>query len=185
MADVNTGRGSPRVDLTAMVDLGFLLITFFMFTTTLVKQKAMPIVKPYFEDIGDHAPIKKSRTLSILLGENDKVYWYVGSDDSDLNEIELDSTDFSDQGIRKVLLRRKQEVANLYAFESDTTKRDLVVLIKSMGTAKYRCMVSLMDEIIITDCKQYAIVEMDRIDSLIMRQVGQGFKSDTLQSTPQ
>jgi biopolymer transport protein ExbD len=185
MADIQTGKGkgSPRVDLTAMVDLGFLLITFFMFTTTLNKPKTMEIQKPAKPDNPvEEPPIKQSRTLSILLGEQDKVYWYVGADDAE--NIELDSADFSsgNSGIRKVILRRQEEVKAMYGSTVTPEKPNndkLVVIIKSMPTAKYRSMVNIMDEMNITDTKIYAIVDLDRVDSMIMKQVGQGVKYPT------
>jgi biopolymer transport protein ExbD len=183
MADIQNGKGkgSPRVDLTAMVDLGFLLITFFMFTTTLNKPKTMEIQKPAKpEDKKEEPPLKKSRTLAVLLGEQDKVYWYVGADDAD--NIELDSADFSSgpSGIRKVILRRQEEVRAMYAPTEEKPDNDkLVVIIKSMPTAKYRSMVNIMDEMNITNTKIYAIVDLDRVDSMIMKQVGQGVKLPT------
>lgn len=157
-------KGSPRVDLTAMVDLGFLLITFFMLSTTMSKPKTMEVNKPEKLDEQDkQPPVKKSKTLSVLLGERDKVYWYVGADDD--ATIEMDSVDFSPTGIRKVILRRQNEVAQKFG-----DKDQLIVLIKSMPTSKYRNLVNILDEMNITDTKRYAIVEMDDVDSTIMHQ---------------
>jgi biopolymer transport protein ExbD len=184
MAEIQTSKSSsPRVDLTAMVDLGFLLITFFMFTTTLTKSKAMQLQMPAKDEVPDNLPlIKKSRTLSVLLGEQNKVYWYVGADDAD--QVELDSADFSsgDRGIRKVILRRQKEVRLKYGSTVTKDRADsdkLVVLIKSMPTAKYRSLVNIMDEMKITDTKIYAIVDLDHVDTMIMKQVGQGLIQDT------
>ncbi len=161
MAEINTGKkGAPRVDLTAMVDLGFLLITFFMLSTTMNKPKTMEIIKPA-KETEDPPEIKKSKTLTLLLAERNKVLWYVGADDDALN-IEMDSADFSKEGIRKVILRRQKEVAQKWG-----NKDELIVLIKSMPTAKYKNMVDILDEMNITDTKKYALVEMDGLDSLI------------------
>ena len=82
---------STRVDLTPMVDLGFLLITFFMLTTTLAKPQIMALVMPE-KDIKkeDVEPVKESKVLTLMLGANDKVYWYEG-----ITEPKLDSTDYS------------------------------------------------------------------------------------------
>jgi biopolymer transport protein ExbD len=163
MAEINTGKkGSPRVDLTAMVDLGFLLITFFMLVTTFSKPKTMEIIKPAKpENEEDQPAIKQSKTLSLLLAERDQVYWYVGTE-GDPTNIQLDSADFSKEGIREVILRRQKEVAQQWG-----DKNELIVIIKSMPTAKYKNMVDILDEMNITDTKKFALVEMDGLDSLI------------------
>jgi biopolymer transport protein ExbD len=163
VAEINTGKkGAPRVDLTAMVDLAFLLITFFMLVTTFSKPKTMEIIKPAKpENEEDQPPIKQSKTLSLLLGERDKVLWYVGADD-DLANIQLDSADYSKDGIRKVILRRQQEVERQWK-----DKNELIVLIKAMPTARYKNMVDILDEMNITGTKKFALVDMDGLDSLI------------------
>lgn len=74
-----TQRPLPKVDLTAMVDLAFLLITFFMLTTSLSKMKAMDIAKPVpIEDEVDLMPYPASRTMTILLGKNNQAVYYMG-----------------------------------------------------------------------------------------------------------
>lgn len=168
MAEMNIPgkKGSPRVDLTAMVDLGFLLITFFMLVTTYSKPKTMEVNKPAKpENEEEEPPVKKSKTLSILLGEKDKVYWYVGADDA--ATIEFDSTDFSAKGIRQRIMIRQKEVEKQWG-----DKDQLIVLIKSMPGAKYKSFVNILDEMSITQTKRYAIVEMDPLDSLIVEKVG-------------
>src|SRR6188472_247022 len=86
---------STRVDLTAMVDLGFLLITFFMLATTFNKPKTMEVNKPAKEDEKDkkeEPPIKMSKTASLMLGARDKLYAYVSPDEIDANtELAIDS----------------------------------------------------------------------------------------------
>src|SRR3977135_3715048 len=71
---------STRIDLTPMVDLGFLLITFFMYTTTLAKPKTMEINMPYKDPNDKVEPnkIKESVALTILLSKNHRVYYYEG-----------------------------------------------------------------------------------------------------------
>ena len=84
MAELNTsdngkkrGRSKKalRVDLTAMVDLAFLLITFFILTTTLKEPKIMDVAMP-----ADAHPsgVAASQTLSVVLGKDDKAAWYMG-----------------------------------------------------------------------------------------------------------
>src|ERR1700710_1310903 len=76
---VRTKKKATRVDLTAMVDLAFLLITFFMLTTTLNKPKAMDLAMPDKDDIKkDQLDIAASRSMTLLLGSNDKLEWYIG-----------------------------------------------------------------------------------------------------------
>src|ERR1700755_2889918 len=79
-----TKKASTRVDLTPMVDLGFLLITFFMFTTTLSKPKTMQINMPYKDDevkIEDQTKLKASQSMTILLSKSHRIYYYEGIGD--------------------------------------------------------------------------------------------------------
>src|ERR1700749_2140341 len=75
---VRSKKQSTRVDLTAMVDLAFLLITFFMYTTTLQKPKAMNLAMPDNEDKRIQLPIAARRSMTILLGSHNKLEWYMG-----------------------------------------------------------------------------------------------------------
>jgi biopolymer transport protein ExbD len=155
-------RLSTRVDLTAMVDLGFLLITFFMLATTFSKPKTMEINMPDKNSGGLINPLKASKSLTILLGERDKVYTYV-----DPENPQVDSTDFSRTGIRALLFKRQTEVAEKWG-----NKNELVVLIKSMPQARYQNLVDILDEMSITGTKRYAIVDKDANDLAIMKAVG-------------
>ena len=82
MAELNTGgkKATPRVDMTPMVDLMFLLVTFFILTTSISTPQAMDIVKPDQDDNNqeNRLELKASKTMTILLGKNDKVAWYMG-----------------------------------------------------------------------------------------------------------
>jgi biopolymer transport protein ExbD len=169
MASIDTGKkGAPHIDMTPMVDLGFLLITFFMLSTTFSKPKTMEIIKPAKEEKeDDRPPVKKSKTMSILLGENNKAYYYVGTDEEIMKgTLQLDSADFSATGIRKAILNRQLQVQEQWG-----DKNELIVLIKSMGTAKYKNMVDILDEMNITGTKKYALVDLDKLDSIIINQI--------------
>ncbi len=161
-------KQSTRVDLTAMVDLAFLLITFFMLATTINKPKTMEINMPEKTDNPkDEAPLKLSKSYTVLLGERDKVYMYIGTDGADAGELKVDSTDFSRDGIRASIIKRQKEVAAQWG-----SKDELVVLIKAMPKSRYKNLVDILDEMAITDTKRYAIVDLDKTDKEIMRLSG-------------
>jgi len=140
---------STRVDLTPMVHLGFLLITFFMLTTTFSKPQTMEINMPVKdkETKEEGQAVKASKALTVLLGTDNKVYYYVG-----IENPELLLTDFSKEGIRKVLN------------EKNRTTKDLVVIIKATKDAKYKNVVDVLDEMAICDVKRYALVDITDFD---------------------
>jgi len=145
---------STRIDLTPMVDLGFLLVTFFMLTTTFSKPQTMEInmpVKPKGEQVDDENAnaVKASKALTIILGGENKVYWYSGLPGDD-NAPAV--TDFSQEGIRKVILSKNNEV------------KDLVVLIKPANDSNYKNVVDILDEMSITNVKRYALVDITQVD---------------------
>ncbi len=169
-------KASTRVDLTAMVDLGFLLITFFMLATTMNKPKTMEINKPIpEEDLKEKPPeIKMSKTVSLMLGANDKVYWYVSPDEINAGtKIEMDSVDYSANGLRKIIKRRQKEVLEQHGLEKDGTN-GLFVMIKPLPGSNLKNTVDVLDEMTINDVKRYAILEAnDPIDSLVALNVHQ------------
>ena len=93
---------STRVDLTPMCDLGFLLITFFIFTTTMTKPTAMNLAMPKDTDKPDELnKVKESGALTIMLGKSDVVYYYFGNDPT-----KLQTTGYKD--IRGIILEKKK-----------------------------------------------------------------------------
>lgn len=167
-----TKKMSTRVDLTAMVDLGFLLITFFMLATTFNKPKTMEVNKPAKDKEEDkiEPPIKMSKTATLMLGKGDKIYAYVSPDEIDpTTQLELDSIDYSPNGLRKFIQRRQKEVQQQWG-----NKDDLFVMIKPLPASTYRNIVDVLDEMTINDVKRYAILAPDDpIDSLVAVQTGQ------------
>jgi biopolymer transport protein ExbD len=135
---VRTKKQSTKVDLTAMVDLAFLLITFFMLTTSLSKPLAMDIAKPDKDEKQDkRLELKASQTMTILLGKNNRVAWYMGEAGKSVPTIE----DFVD--IRKSLLKNKDLVRK-------TMGKDIIIIIKPSDAATYKNFVDIMDELNIT-----------------------------------
>lgn len=157
---VRSKKMSTRVDLTPMVDLAFLLITFFMLTTTLNKPKAMELNMPKKTAEEDKTEVGDCQVLNILIDTMDRVWYYDG-----LQVAGLKQTTFSgDEGIRKVIMKKVQKVPNECPLTSKGNKRDAIVLIKLMHGARYKNMVDILDEMDITGCKIYAIQEPDPIE---------------------
>jgi len=151
---VRSKKSSTRIDMTPMVDLAFLLLTFFILTTTLSKPQTMEITMPEKPKENDKQPeVNEKKVLTLVLGANDKVYWYVG-----ITEPEAKRVDFSKDGIRKVLQQKKSEI------------RDMIVLIKAMDESKYKNMVDILDEMTINSIQRYAIVDITPADKEIVRE---------------
>jgi biopolymer transport protein ExbD len=145
---VRRTRTSTRIDMTPMVDLAFLLLTFFVMTTSLNKQFIMGMQMPDKESEGTTpTAIPEKRALTLILAEGNKIYWYQG-----LTNPKIETTNFSSDGIRKVLLDKKQQINNLY------------VLIKATDQSKYQNIVDILDEIAITEVKDYAIIDLTTTD---------------------
>src|SRR5687768_5160335 len=125
---------STRIDLTPMVDLGFLLITFFMFTTTLAKPKGMTINMP-FDDPNmlpeDRTKVKADAALTVLLGKEHRIYYYEGIGDDPTNPPKMEVAYFNGaNNIRDVLIKKKQRVEGLKQNGTLTATDKMVVLIK-------------------------------------------------------
>jgi biopolymer transport protein ExbD len=169
MAELNTGGGggghkggkvrskksSTRVDLTAMVDLAFLLITFFMLTTTLLKPKAMDLVMPdKDEQKHDELAVPASRTMTILLGANDKVEWFLGVP----GDHPPTTDNYGKDGIRKALIENSDKV------KKESGGKDMIVIIKPSDKANYNNLVSALDELSITGIDRHAIVGITPVE---------------------
>jgi biopolymer transport protein ExbD len=168
MAELNTGDGgggkggkvrskkqNSKVDLTAMVDLAFLLITFFMLTTTLSKPQAMPLGLPdKDEDPLKNKDIKvdEKRTMTIMMGENNKLIYYMGLIDTPIAGPK--DIAYGKNGIRRELLARKKSVIE---YTGDKAK-GIIVIIKPGKKSKYKNLVDILDEMAINGVETYAIV---------------------------
>jgi biopolymer transport protein ExbD len=149
-------KSSTKIDMTPMVDLAFLLLTFFMLTTTFAKPQIMDITMPV-KDPNENVetPVKASNALTILLGEKDQVYYYQGLLAEGEAEPELIKADYSSKGIRQVLLRLR-------------SNPDLVVMIKPHEESRYNNVVDILDEMAITDIRKYAIVDITDADKELL-----------------
>lgn len=180
-------KHSTHIDMTPMVDLMCLLITFFMLTTAFSKPKVMTITMPEkTEDTTKVRPpeIPAWRTINILVSADNKVYWYTGSLDSKEGPVTpVTKTNYSKDGLRKVLLEKnkdiftqveelKEKVVKGLLVMADTTlnnqikdikRKDTkgpIVLIKPGEGAKYKNIVDVVDEMAICNIGSYAIIDM-------------------------
>lgn len=144
---------ATHLDMTPMVDLACLLLTFFMLTTTFLKLQTMEINMPVPHTTG--TAIAGKNALTLILGENDRLYYYFGfaGDEPGVSE-----TDFSSTGIRQVLLS-----------EQVRSNRSLVVLIKATETSRYKNLVDVLDELKLTDTKKYALVAIQEEDKELLK----------------
>ena len=164
---------STRVDMTPMVDLGFLLITFFIFTATMSSPKGMDLRMP--KDVDDpekQNEAKESGALTIMLGKGDQVYYYEGQLKVDEGENNFKSTTF--KGIRDVIINKKKEVIGRHQHDADCEEiwkkhggdktscldKDFIVIIKPDKEATYKNTVDILDEMTINDVKTYAMVKI-------------------------
>jgi len=158
---------STRVDLTPMVDLGFLLITFFIFTTTMAKPKTMEIIMPVKPKPNDPPPnkVKDYTALTLLLGKDNKIYYYQGIG-SDSAKIEL--TTFGPDGLRDVIIKKKAYVNNYkqeHAGEKGVDPKDeTTILIKPDTNSTYADMVNALDEMQINGIETYALIDITKED---------------------
>jgi biopolymer transport protein ExbD len=136
---VRTKKANTKVDLTAMVDLAFLLITFFMLTTSLSKPIAMDIAKPDKDEKNEtRLELRASQTMTILLGKNNKVAWYMGEAGKSTPNVE------GFREIRESILTNKKKVADA---NGNNPKRSIVIVIKPTSGATYKNFVDIMDEL--------------------------------------
>jgi biopolymer transport protein ExbD len=149
-------KNHPKTDMTPMVDLGFLLISFFVMTTELSKPRVAPLNMP---KEGPSMPLGNSNALTVLLAGGDNVYYYHGNwkDAVAANNIVKTSL-YSGDGLRKVIIEKKQW---LEANDKKEGRNGLMMLIKSTEETPYKNVIDVLDETMINDVRKYALVKME------------------------
>ena len=207
MAEVNTGGGHDkgkgkkvkqkkvnlRVDFTPMVDMNMLLITFFMFCTSLSKPQTMEINMPSRDKIeeGEESKVRASEAVTIILGGDDKVFYYFGlvEDKSVYDDPNfLIESNYSETGLRAMLLsRNKKVIAEMQELkakkldnqisEEDFRKQSIeikgqkgapTVMIKAMNEAVYKKLIDVLDEMQICNVGKYAVVDIQEGDEFLV-----------------
>jgi biopolymer transport protein ExbD len=160
-----TKRHHPRVDLTAMVDLGFLLITFFMLATTLGETRVMELIAPAGES---PAPVTESKSMVLMLGTRDKIYHYKLMEARDAT-MHIDSFSYAPYDLRARIIQRQNEVQAMYG-----DKQQLFVLIKPLPGSSYKQLIDVLDEMTILQVNRYAIVKAEsEEDRMVMQLAGE------------
>ena len=145
---IRSKKLSTRIDMTPMVDLAFLLLTFFILTTTLNKLKVMEIAMP--EKTPETRPVPEKRVLTLLLDGDDKVYWRQG-----VSVPKLESVKFSQ--IRKLLISKNKEIDKM------------LILVKATDKSKYKNLVDMVDEFAIAGIDRYCIVDVTPEDEELIK----------------
>jgi biopolymer transport protein ExbD len=178
---------STRVDMTPMVDLGFLLITFFIFTTTMSSPKALNLNMP--KDTKNEEELNKAKesgALTIMLGKNNGVYYYEG-------QLAPDGSNFKTANfatIRDEIINKKKDVIKTHIHDSNCPKiwaenkgdknscldRDFVVVIKPDEDATYRNTVDILDEMTINNVKRYAMIDITPQELEVVKKVEESNK---------
>lgn len=172
---------STRVDMTPMVDLGFLLITFFVFTATMSTPTTLDLNMPKdVDDPNKKTEVKQSGVLTIMLGKGDQVYYYEGQLEVTEGKNNFKQTTF--KGIRDIIINKKKEVKSIHKhndeicnperqkakskndpnWETACEDVDFVVIIKPDPDATYRNTVDILDEMTINQVKRYALVNVGK-----------------------
>jgi biopolymer transport protein ExbD len=146
---VRSKKASTRIDMTPMVDLAFLLLTFFMLATTFSKPIAMPLVMP--EDTGTPQELNQKNVLNLVLGAKNQLFWYLGEDASQGRLI-----NYSSSGLRKVLLENRE-------------KKHLWVFIKPDDASQYQNVVDVLDEMSISNIQRYSLADMTTADRELVK----------------
>ncbi len=145
-------RHQLKTDMTPMVDLGFLLITFFVFTAELSKPRATRLYMP--NDDGKTLTAR-SRSITILTGSNNKLFYYYGTEEEVAKDKNIYPSFYDEKtGIGKTIREKQGQLER-----SGIGKKELVVLIKPGSESSYKNIVDMLDEMMINGVTRYAIVK--------------------------
>ncbi len=141
--------------MTPMVDLGFLLIAFFVITTELSKPTVTDL---YMPKDGNPTPLGNSNALTVLLGKNNTVFYYEGDEKEAIKHSQIFQTNFSySKGLGEII-RKKQQWLDIN--KTKEGRNGLMLLIKADNETNYENVLKVLDEIAINQVKKYAIIKL-------------------------
>lgn len=155
-------KSTLSIDMTPMVDLGFLLIAFFIFATEITKPATTSLYMPHGS--GDSTGIADSKSLTILLGSNDKVFYYYGIDAEAIKGKEIALTSYNEMTGIGNLIRQKQ----LELEKRRLDRRELFVFIKPGKNSSYKNVVDALDEMIINGVTRYTVIDQGKAESAFL-----------------
>ena len=187
-------KGKPKkmsihIDFTPMVDMNMLLITFFMLCTSLSKPQTMEISMPAKDNIEtERSAVQESRAITLILGKDDKVYYYFGQPDYK-DYTSLNETTYAPDGLRALLFGRNQAVVQKvkelkkdklelkiseeeFSKQVSELKKDKsvpIVMIKATDDSNYKNLIDALDEMQICSIGKYAIVDMTEGDEYLIK----------------
>ena len=177
---------NTRVDFTPMVDMMMLLLTFFMFCTTLSRPQIMDIVMPTKDNIEDVPNTPRSRAITFLLAENNKIYYYEGDPNYE-DYASLKETSYID--VRNVIAEKNRAIVkqvnelnkqkkakqisdSKYADAVKEAKRDkkgAIAIIKATEGAVYQNLIDILDEMAICSVGQYSVLDLTDGDDFMLK----------------
>ena len=169
---------STRVDLTPMVDLGFLLITFFIFTTTMSQPTALKLLLPDDKvKPEEQNKAKESGALTILMGADNHVYYFEGQLKPDASNF-LSASYNGENSIREVIMKKKAYVRSI-AQDPNDPEHDLVIVIKPSQYCTYKNVIDILDEMSINVVKKFALVDIFDIEEQLIKKSDESAKSSS------
>jgi biopolymer transport protein ExbD len=183
-------KGVVKLDMTPMVDLAFLLLTFFILATSLSKPKTMEIIYPKEEkDPEVKTKVADELATTLLIGEKDEaIFYYSGVFKPDSTK--LIQTSFAKDGLRQILIDKNKRINDqVTALKQQLTEKAIsdssyskaygkivgdslapFVIVKTIKTSKFRNVVNAIDELNITNVKKRAIMDMSDSEAIAVRQ---------------
>lgn len=152
------------IDMTPMVDLGFLLIAFFIFTTEISKPAVTNLYMPHK---GDSTNIPGSKSLTILLSNNDKVFYYYGTEAKAIKNKQVYQASFNEiDGLGNIIRQKQIELE-----KRKIARNELIVLIKPGKQSSYKNVVNTLDEMLINGVARYAITDLEAEEEAFLNSI--------------
>lgn len=145
------GKKIINIDFAPMVDLGFLLITFFIFTTELSKPKAFGLHVPDDRE-GPTTETPETQTITLQLKENGIVDYYEGKEENPLQAGTVNL--YSKPSVRDQLIDKRKRIVMAEGNDSKYT-----VIIQPGSLTSYKEMIDVLDEMKINDIKKYVLAD--------------------------